>query len=300
MSYIVDSKCDIFSSIQPSSFMAREEIFTVIDHRNSIALVFDFERRSLDSRCIVRVIDYKRKIAREMRSRTLRFKIKSTFSTLPFTDGAITFTGGGFTASVITKNNTSRIIAALPDFPLPSGETSLKVMLSFTLSPLLPSFNELYRKGRSIEAVHSSIADEVEGTIISAGVKKEIDKSDFTAVRVWKESSFPLSKHNTYTSYSYGRETIPFSFILSHDEKECLLLSRDGLVSYPALRIEKKSEDKFVFSSDDKKINLTFTVFSSIKEKSGPFRHNRAIKYGTYDGVIENMRVKSAIGSIEL
>lgn len=300
MSYLVDSKCDIFSSITPSSLMAREEIFTLIDHKNSIALVFDFERRSLDSRCIVRVIDYKNKIIKEMRSRTLRFKIKSTFSPLPFTDGAITFTGGGFTASVITKDNTSRIVAALPYFPLPSGETSLKVMLSFTLTPLLPSFNALYRKGRAIEAVHSSISDEVEGTIISAGIKREIDGKDFTAVRVWKESSFPLSRHNTYTSYSYGRETTPFSFILSAEEKECLLLTAGGLLSYPALRIEKRSEDEYIFSSEDKKINLSFFVFSSVREKSGPFRHNRTIKYGIFEGVVENIRVKSSFGSVEL
>ncbi len=298
MSYLVDSKPDIFSSIKKQPFMAGEEIFSIIDHKEKVAYIFDFERRSLDSRCIVRVIDYKNRIVKEMRSRTLRFKIKSTFSPLPFSDGAITFTGGGFTASAITKDNTSRIIAALPDFPLPSGEKTLKVMLSFSLSPHLPSFNEIYTKARFLEAVHSSISDEVSGTIVSAGVKRKIDEKDFTAVRVWKESSFPLKRYNTYTSYSYGRDTSPFSLILSSDEKDCILLNRDGLTSYPALRIEKKN-DEYHFQTQDKKIDLTFTVFSAIKEKNGPFRHNRTIKYGTFSGVISSAAIAPSFGSIE-
>lgn len=278
--------------------MAREEIFSIIDHKESIALIFDFERRSLDSRCIVRVVDYKNRIVKEMRSRTLRFKIKSTFSPLPFSDGALTFTGGDFTASVITKDNTSRIIAALPSFPLPSGGTSLKVMLSFTLSPYLPSFNEIYRKGRAVEAVHSSISDEVSGTIIKGGAKRKIEKNDFTAVRVWKESSFPLIKYNTYTSYSYGRDVFPFSLILSSDEKDCILLNRDGLTSYPGLKIENR-DGEYHFTTQDENIDLTFTVFSVIKEKTGPFRHNRTIKYGTFSGHISSVKVKSSFGSIE-
>ncbi len=298
MSYLVDSKPDIFASTERSSFMAREEIFTIIDHKESIALIFDFEHRGLNSRCIVRAVDYNNKIIKEMRSRTLRFKIKSTFSPLPYSDGAITFTGGGFTASAITKDNTTRIIAALPDFPLFSGEKSLKVMLSFSLQPSLPSFNEIYRKNRFLEAVHSSLSDEVEGTIIRAGVKRKINVADYTAVRVWKESSFPLIKYNTYTSYSYGREITAFSLILSSDEKDCIILSRNGLISYPGLKIEKKS-DKYHFTTQDKKIDLIFTVFSAIKEKTGPFRPNRTIKYGTFSGTIMSYTVSSSFGMIE-
>ena len=84
MSIIVDSSHTFLSSYSDSPFSASEEIFTLIDHKNCISYIFVHEKRRVNSRAIIRVVDYKNKIAKEERSRTLRFKIKSTFSSLGF------------------------------------------------------------------------------------------------------------------------------------------------------------------------------------------------------------------------
>ncbi len=116
MSVTVDTSAQILGSLGITKFWGREEIFTLIDHRAGTALIYDFERRHVLSRCIVRAVDYRNRTMTEKRSRTLRFRIKSTFAPYPGEDEGITFTGGGFTASVIAKDNTYRIISALRTF----------------------------------------------------------------------------------------------------------------------------------------------------------------------------------------
>ncbi len=299
MSVKVDTSSSILHSLGITRLWGREEIFTLIDHTNGTALIYDFERRHVYSRCIVRAVDYRNRTMTEMRSRTLRFRIKSTFAPSPGEDEGITFTGGGFTASVIAKDNTYRIISALPDFPLPSGKKGLKSEIEFYIDPEKASFNQICRKNRSTEALHSSISPSLRGTLIIGGEKKRIIEEDITARRVWKTTSFPM-KRNSYSSYCYGRaDTEPFSFTLSIAERKCFLLVKNTLTERSNIRVERTGEKSYFFTDDgDTRINLT--VYAVTKEKSGPFRQNRTLKYGLFTGVIASFSIPESFGSIEL
>lgn len=299
MSVKVDRSSEILHPLVITNLWGREEVFTIIDHSNETALIYDFERRHVYSRCIVRFVDYKNRRMTEMRSRTLRFRIKSTFAPYPGEDEGITFTGGGFTASVITRGNTYRIISALPDFNLPSGKKGLKTEIEFHIDPSSVSFNQIYTKNRSTEALHSSLSPSVEGRVIIAGEKMKINSADITARRVWKTTSFPL-KRNTYSSYCYGRENgEPFSFTLSIAEKKCLLLADNSLTVIDNIRIEKNGENKYIFK-DDGGTNLTLSVFAVTKETTGPFRKDRVLKYGLFSGRIASFLITESVGCIEL
>ena len=298
MSYSVDSSPSVFSSLTPTSLTAREEIFTFINHTQKKAVIFDFERRRVNSRCIVRVIDYSTRTVSEKRSRTLRFNIKSAFAERPFEDEGITFTGGGFTASAVTKDNTTRIIAALPEMELPGGTQGFKAQLSFTLNPDNASFNQLYTKGRFTEAVHSSLSPSASGTLIIGGRKIQIDPGEHTAERVWKTTTFPI-KRDYYSSYCYGHKEKPFSFTLSVEERKCVALIDDALSFYDGIEMKKESEDEYTFT-DGKKINIHFSVFAVVREKTGPFRENRTLKYGVFGGNIREFEFSESFGCIEL
>jgi len=298
MSVTVDTSASTLNSLGVNKFWGREEIFTLIDHRAGTALIYDFERRHVYSRCIVRVVDYKKRTMTEMRSRTLRFRIKSTFAPSPGEDEGITFTGGGFTASVIAKDNTYRIISALPDFPLPSEKKGLKTEIEFHIDPSCASFNQVYTKNRSTEALHSSLSPVVTGTLITGGEKKRIREEDVTARRIWKATSFPL-RRDSYSSYSYGRaDGEPFSFTLSVAEKKCLLLWKNTLTVRENIRMEETVEDSLLFT-DDGDTRISLTVFAVTKEKTGPFRQNRVLKYGLFSGRIASFPIPESFGCIE-
>lgn len=299
MSVTAGTSTSILKSLGITKLWGREEIFTLIDHREGTALIYDFERRHVYSRCIVRAVDYENRTMTEMRSRTLRFRIKSTFAPSPGEDEGITFTGGGFTASVITKDSTYRIISALPDFPLPSGKKGLKTEIEFHIDPESASFNQVYTKNRSTEAIHSSLSPSVRGTVITGGEKRRIREENMTARRVWKATSFPL-RRDSYSSYCYGRSGgEPFSFTLSVAERKCLLLSGGTLTVRDNIRMEKTGDDSYLFTDDgDTRINLT--VFAVTREKTGPFRQNRTLEYGLFSGCIASFTVPESFGSIEL
>ncbi len=288
----------IFTSLSPSFSMANEEVFTFINHSASIALIYDFERRQLNSRCIVRVIDYHSGKVSEMRSRTLRFKIKSTFARLPYADERITFMGGGFTASAIVKDRRGEVISALPDFHLPSGETGIKTRLSFRLETGEPSFNRLYTKSRYYEAVHNSFSNTVSGTVRTGGVKKEINSKDYSLYHTWKVTTFPLKRH-FHSSYCYGRNEKPFSFTLSLEEETCILLYENSLTSYEGVKMERISENEYVFNNEET-VNLHFLSFHTEKERTGPFRKDRTLRYGIFSGKIDRLSFIDSFGCIEM
>ncbi len=297
MSYSVDSSPSVFSSLTPTSLTAREEIFSFINHTQKKAVIFDFERRRVNSRCIVRVIDYSTRTVSECRSRTLRFNIKSTFADKPYSDEGITFTGGGFTASAVTKDNTTRIIAALPDMELPGGIRGFKAQLAFTLNPMRASFNQLYTKGRYTEAIHSSLSPSASGTLIIGEKKIQINPGEHTVQRVWKTTSFPI-KRDYYSSFCTGRAEKPFSFTLSVEERKCIALI-DGILSfYDGVEMKTESEDEYTFT-DGKKINIHFSVFAVVREKTSPFRENRTLKYGVFRGNIREFGFNGSFGCIE-
>ena len=299
MSNAVDTNPGILKDLRSTRLWGNEEIFTIIDHENRTALIYDFERRGVNARCIVRAIDFSGCTTSEIRSRTLRFRIKSTFARLPGEDEGITFTGGGFTASVIARDNTYRIISALPDFVLPSGKKGLKTNIEFTLDPSLTSFNQIYTANRFTEAIHSSTSDSVRGTVTISEEKKAVREEDLSARRVWKTTSFPL-RRDSYSSYCYGRSGKgPFSFTLSVEEKKCLLLEGNVLTVKDGIRMEKTEENGYRFT-DGKETDISFRVFKVIKEKSGPFRQNRTLKYGLFEGRISSFTIEESFGCIEI
>lgn len=278
--------------------MANEEVFTFIDHSAELALIFDFERRQLNSRCIVRVVDYKNRKVSEMRSRTLRFKIKSTFAPLPYSDEGITFMGGGFTASAIVKDKRGEIISALPDFRLPSGETGLKTRLSFKVEPEKPSFNQLYTKSHYFEAIHSSFSAGADGTIRTGGIKREINRDDYSLYHTWKVTTFPIKRHFR-SSYCYGRNKKPFSFTLSLEEGNCNLLYGNSLMSYEGVKVEKLDESEYNFKNGET-VSIHFSAFHTEREKTGPFRKDRFLRYGVFTGNIGPLSFSDSFGCIEM
>ena len=57
-------------------FSAEEEIFVVIDSSSKEMISFDFEKRKLSARCIVRLIDYDKGVTSEVSAITPKFNIK--------------------------------------------------------------------------------------------------------------------------------------------------------------------------------------------------------------------------------
>lgn len=296
MSYIIDSTPDIFDEYPLTKLTAMDELFIITDNATSTSLIFNFEKRGLDARCIVQAVDYKNRCMSEIRSRTLRFKIKSVFSPRPFADEAITFTGGGFTASAIAKDGSYRLIAALPTFVMPSGEKGLKVNLAFTIKNTSASINQIHTKNRFNETTNITMFDKVSGTIRIGEEKKSIDESSYSGRHIRKTSTFPLL-HNSYSSHGYGRNEEEFSFILSLVEKECLFLDKGVLKSYKGIETRVKGDEDYIFTNN-KEVSLSFSIFSETKEKNGPFRKDRVIRYGLFSGSIDGYAIASVSGYV--
>lgn len=295
MSAIIDSTPDIFDKYPVTNLTAMNELYIITDNSSSTSLIFNFEKRGLDARCIVQAVDYKNRRMSEIRSRTLRFKIKSVFSPRPFADEALTFTGGGFTASVVSKGGSYRLIAALPSFVMPSGKTGLKVDLAFSIESTSASINQLFTKNRFNETVNIAVSKKVTGTIRIGEVKNRINENDYSLRRIHKTSTFPL-RHNSYSSHGYGRDKTEFSFLLSLIERECLFLNNGVLKSYTG--IEKRENEKEYIFTDNKEVSLSFTYFSETKEKNGPFRKNRVIRFGLFSGSIGDVSFSSVPGYV--
>lgn len=298
MNIILDSSPKEIERIKQTKLTAFEEIYTLINHKESTAIIFDFERRYLESRCIVKEIDYSKKIIKEKRSRTLRFKVKSTFAPRPESNEALTFQGGGFTASVVRKENTYRLIAAIPTMENTDNIRGLKLDVIFVNKSDTISFNSIYTKNKSSEAESSSILSISSGSIVKGGIKQKIENSDYTLIRTWKMSSFPV-KRNTYYSFIYGKEDEAFSIFFSFDERKCFLLKKGSLTEYPLKETRKISESEYLFIGDEKTV-IHVSFFAFTKERSGPFRKNRTINYGVASGRLDSFSFSSAISSIEI
>ena len=65
MEYLVKDEPSILIDKQTGKgypFSAEEEVFVIIDNDAKSMISFDFEKRKLSARCIIRVIDYERGI----------------------------------------------------------------------------------------------------------------------------------------------------------------------------------------------------------------------------------------------
>lgn len=280
----------IFESLSFSSLNKREEVVTLLNHKEKWALVFDFERNRLHSRCIIRYIDLERKIVKETRSKALRFKIKSTFAPLPFVDEALTFTGGGFTSSLISKNSSYRLLSAIPDF------FRIKTDISFSLDKSSPSYNQLYSKNRLFETFHASFSNTVSGTISKEEKKKEMKTEDYALYYTWKVSSFPLKRDSIIISANGVENNIPFSLFYNPKTNKITLI-REEKTTIDDVEIKQENSKIYLVSQRTK---IEAKIFAPIKEKSGPYRLERSINYALFSGTISHFSFSQALGVIEL
>lgn len=280
----------IFESLSFSSLNKREEVVTLLNHKERWAIVFDFERNRLHSRCIIRYIDLERKIVKETRSKALRFKIKSTFAPLPFVDEALTFTGGGFTSSLISKNSSYRLLSAIPDF------FRIKTDISFSIDKSSPSYNQLYSKNRLFETFHASFSNTVSGTISKEEKKREMQTEDYALYYTWKVSSFPLKRDSIIISANGVENSIPFSLFYNPKTNKITLI-REEKTTIDDVEIKQVNSKIYLVSQRTK---IEAKIFAPIKEKSGPYRLERNINYALFSGTISHFSFSQALGVIEL
>ena len=299
MSISINSSPIIFFPYLKSAFVAYEEVITLIDHNNFVAYIFVHERRRVNSRAIIRVVDFKNKIVRDERSRTLKFTIKSTFASYPYEDEAITFTAGGFTSSLIAKDLHYTVISASPNFILPGEEKGLKSLFSFILDSSKPSINYLDSRRLLAEGVHLSQTTPISGYLRKGENKEFIKGGNYSLTRVWKKTSFPL-KRDSYSSFIYLlNEDKPFSIVFSLKDLRCITLSESEMKVYENIKIEKIDSKSYHFFDGDG-IDITFSIFSSLREKTGPFRKNRHLNYALSTGRISNISFSNSFSLIEL
>lgn len=280
----------IFTSLSFSSLNKREEIVTLLNHKEKWALVFDYERNKLHSRCIIRYIDLEKKSVKETRSKALRFKIKSTFAPLPFSDESLTFTGGGFTSSLISRNSNYRLLSAIPDF------LRIKTDISFSLDKSSPSYNQLYSRKRLFETFHASFSNKASGTISKEEKKREMIEKDYALYYTWKVSSFPLKRDSIIISANGVENNEPFSLFYNPKTNK-LTFIREGKIIEDDVKIKEEKNNIYFIS---KKTKIEAKVFAPIKERSGPYRLERNINYALFSGTISSFSFSQALGMIEL
>lgn len=301
MEYLVNDNPSILIEKETGKaypFSAEEEIFVVIDSISKEMISFDFEKRKLSARCIVRLIDYDKGVISEVSAITPKFNIKSTFAPFPFKDSDITFLGGGFTASAVSRNGRIGIIASVPEIKLPNGGKGLKVEAFLTNDEKEKSFNCLISYGKKTESLHSSIAKEITGTIWIGEKKTEIVGDNLQGRHIWKRTSFPKRKEKP-VGIIYGKSNNkPFSsVVLTYDDS--LTLNTEGLLKrYDKIKWIEEEKDSIRITNGSN-INVKAKIFSSVHEKQGPLRKARSFKYATFSGSIDEKIIEEAIGYLE-
>lgn len=301
MEYLVNESPSILIEKETGKaypFSAEEEVFVVIDSSSKQMISFDFEKRKLSARCIIRLIDYDKGAISEVSAVTPKFNIKSTFAPKPYGDSDITFLGGGFTASAVSRNGRIGIIASVPEIKLPSGGKGLKIEAFLYNDEKDKSFNCLLSYYKKTESLHASIAKEITGTIWIGENKTEIVGNNLQGRHIWKRTSFPKRKEKP-VGIIYGKvDKKPFSsVVLTYDDS--LTLNTEGVMK----RYEKiqwvKTEDDVLNITNGENINITAEIFSSIHEKQGPFRKARTFRYALFSGTIDDKIIDEAIGYLE-
>ena len=259
---------------------------------------FDFEKRKLSARCIVRLIDYDKCAISEVSAVTPKFNIKSTFAPKPYGDSDITFLGGGFTASAVSRNGRIGIIASVPEIKLPSGGKGLKVEAFLTNDEKDKSFNCLLSYDKKTESLHASIAKEISGTIWIGEEKTEIIGDNLQGRHIWKRTSFPKRKEKP-VGIIYGKANKkPFSsVVLTYDDS--LTLNTEGVMKRYKKVQWVNAGNNVLNITNGENINIKAEIFSSIHEKQGPFRKARTFRYAIFSGTMDDKIIDEAIGYLE-
>lgn len=277
---------------------AEEEVFVIINNKTKQIISFDFEKRKLASRCIVRFIDYEKGRVSEVKAATPRFNIKSTFSSSPYGDSDITFLGGGFTASAVARKGKISIIASVPDLEVPDGRKGIKVEAHMTVNQDQKSYNYLLTHKNKTEALHTSVSDNISG-VIRVGENKSIFSGDSLQGRhIWKRSTISKRKEKPL-AIIYGKaENKPFSAVaLTYDDSFSLTMN-DKFERHDKIKWINKEKDLMEITDGDK-INIKAKIFSSIHEKRGPFRRARTLRHAVFEGTMNGIIIEDAAGYIE-
>ena len=279
-------------------FSAEEEVFVVINSSSREMISFDFEKRKLSARCIVRLIDYDKCAISEVSAVTPKFNIKSTFAPKPYGDSDITFLGGGFTASAVSRNGRIGIIASVPEIKLPSGGKGLKVEAFLTNDEKDKSFNCLLSYDKKTESLHASIAKEITGTIWIGEEKTEIVGDNLQGRHIWKRTSFPKRKEKP-VGIIYGKANKkPFSsVVLTYDDS--LTLNTEGVMKRYKKVQWVNAGNNVLNITNGENINIKAEIFSSIHEKQGPVRKARTFRYAIFSGTMDDKIIDEAIGYLE-
>lgn len=283
---------------QAYPFSAEEEIFVLIDNDLKQLISFDFEKRKLYARCIIRFIDYEKGKISEVSAITPKFNIKSTFASFPFEDSDITFLGGGFTASAVSRNGRIGIIASVPDLELPNGDKGLKIEVFLNGCKDEKSFNCLLSYDKKTESLHASLINEITGTIWLGEKKKEISGDKFQGRHIWKRTSFPKRKEKPIGIINGSTDNKPFSAIILTYDDSLTINASSCTKRFENIKWIYEDNDT-IFISDDKGIKVKAKVFSSIHEKQGPFRKARTFRYAVFSGAIGDITFDEAVGYLE-
>lgn len=279
-------------------FAAEEEVFVVINSETKQMVSFDFEKRKLAARCIVRLIDYGKGSVTEARAVTPKFNIKSTFAQEPYGDSDITFLGGGFTASAVSRNGRIGIIASVPEILLHDGKKGLKIEAFLSNDRNEKSFNCFLSYGKKSESLHISMANDITGTIWIGEDKSDTNGEKLQGKHVWKRTSFPKRKEKPI-AVIYGRAgNKPFSSVALTYDDSFSLIDRGTLNSFMNVEwIEERNDT--IRITDHKTIDVRAQIFSSLYEKQGPFRKARTFRYATFTGKVSDKTIDEAIGYLE-
>ncbi|MGN1189580.1 MAG: hypothetical protein ACI4SL_04195 [Candidatus Ornithospirochaeta sp.] len=301
MEYLIKDEPSILINSQTGNaypFSAEEEVFVVLDSVKKQMISFDFEKKKLSARCIVRLIDYGKGVVEESRATTPKFNIKSTFAPTPYGDSDITFLGGGFTASAVARNGKIGIIASVPELLLPDGNKGIRIEASISINPNIKSFNCLLSYGKNSESLHASIADDINGTIWIGENKTIINGESLQGRHIWKRTSFPKKKERPI-AIIYGKASnLPFSCVSLTYDNSFSIITDGYMKGFRGVEWIEKDKDTILITNKNE-INIEAKVFASIHEKRGPFRKANTFKYALFSGQVLDKKFTEAVGYLD-
>ena len=301
MEYLIKDEPSILINSQTGNaypFSAEEEVFVVLDSVKKQMISFDFEKRKLSARCIVRLIDYGKGLVTEAKATTPKFNIKSTFAPTPYADSDITFLGGGFTASAVARNEKIGYIASVPELLLPDGTKGLRIEASLSINKDIKSFNCFLSYGKKSESLHASIAEDISGTIWIGENKAIVNGENLQGRHVWKRTSFPKKKERPI-AIIYGRASnLPFSCVSLTYDNSFSIITDGYMKGFRGVEWIEKDNDTILITNKNE-INVEAKIFSSVHEKRGPFRKANTFRYAMFSGQVLNKKITEAVGYLE-
>lgn len=279
-------------------FKAEEEVFAVINPKTNQMVSLDFEKRNLSARCIIRYMDYERKSVSEIRAVSPKFRIKSTFSPLPYSDSDIIFLGGGFTASAVSRDGKIGLIFSAPDLVLPDGRKGLKGEVHMENNSTSRSFNCRVSLNGKSESLHASHTENITGSLWLGEDKFTMGTMALNGRHIWKRSNITKRREKPIAVMYGEKDNAPYSIIaLTYDDSLTFLTEKESKF-YSDIKWKEDGEEK-VKITNGKDVEIEATVFQAIHEANGPFRRSRTFRYALFNGRVGELEVVGARGYLE-